>query len=317
MQTYKVPHTELAVSRIAYGCASLAPWDRALRGEDVSKAAQAVHVACERGITLFDLADVYAFGRAERVFGSILKASPALRERIVIQTKCGQILPEGWTPGTPIGVDLSYQHILDSVEDSLKRLGIEHLDILLLHTPDALMSPQEIAAAFDKLERNGTVRYFGVSNFSASQLSLLQGAMSRPLVVNQVRIGVAHPGLIAEGMDFALALTRGTSEPQGGSAQHAGLLDFCRTNAIQVQAWSPLRGALDSHNKALWQLDRIARAHGATPAQVALAWLLNHPARIVPLIGTARPEHIIEQCEAEKIVLSREQWYSIFAASDA
>ena len=214
MNTYKIPHTDLVVSRIAYGC-SMFGWDKlpaltkaaAMAGfkwVSISDAVRLVSTAYDNGITLFDLADIYAFGNTEVYFGEVLKQSPGLREKIVIQSKCGQRLPDEPYPDEPARVDLSREHIVSSVEGSLKRLDTDHLDILLLHVPDALVEPEEVAQAFEDLKRNGKVRYFGVSNYTPTQIALLKKYVSQPLVANQVHLGLGHPYAITGGMEFTL-----------------------------------------------------------------------------------------------------------------
>lgn len=146
----KIPQTELTTSRIAYGCARLGNFQK-----ELSTAERLIHTAYDSGVTLFDLADVYALGKSQEVFGQILRRSPGLRNNLVIQSKAGQVLQADWKPGDVIGVDVSHRHVVSSVEGSLKRLRAEHLDILLLHIADLLMEPEEVAQAFDDLSRAG------------------------------------------------------------------------------------------------------------------------------------------------------------------
>jgi predicted oxidoreductase len=182
MKTSQIPHTDLLISRIGYGCAGLVGWDKTLVSTDeINKASRVIHTAYEHGITLFDHANLYAFGKSEATFGEVLKRVPGLRDKIVIQSKCGQSFPEDWQPGSPVRVDLSHEGIVRSVEGSLKRLATDYLDILLLHLPDALMEPQDVAAAFDELHRAGKVRYFGVSNHTAAQIQVLKECLRQPL----------------------------------------------------------------------------------------------------------------------------------------
>jgi predicted oxidoreductase len=297
-------------------------WDKApILKEDVTKAIELVHTACEWGITLFDHADVYAFGKAEAVFGEVLKQDPGLRDRIVIQSKCGQCLSEGGFDN-PLRVDLSYEHIVRSVEGSLKRLGTDRLDILLLHAPDTLVEPELVARAFEDLHGLGKVRYFGVSNHDAAQVALLRRSIRQPIVVNQIRLSLAHPELLAEGLQFTLAMAknRGLSTRQETSGpMRTGTIDYCRMNDIQVQAWSPLRdimnpsiGAGTQPATAAQLASELAKQKNTTPAVIALAWLLRHPAGIVPIIGARDPRHLIENCAADSLVLSRNEWYDLF-----
>ncbi|HYM87054.1 MAG TPA: aldo/keto reductase, partial [Pseudoxanthomonas sp.] len=176
MKHYRIPHTDLEVSRIAYGCMHLSQaWDAtAITADEISTTLRQVDTALEQGITLFDHADIYARGKSEQLFGEALRQIPELRGRIVLQSKCGIRFADDPQPGVPARYDFSHQHIVGSVEGILQRLSTGHLDLLLLHRPDPLAQPQEVARAFDDLQRSGKVRHFGVSNHSASQISLLQ-----------------------------------------------------------------------------------------------------------------------------------------------
>jgi predicted oxidoreductase len=316
MKTYKIPNTDLTVSRLGYGTTSLIDWnDDPIRPDDVTHAARLIHAAREQGITLFDHADLYAFGKCEQVFGRVLKTSPSLRDAIVMQSKCGQLFPPGWQAGQPIRVDLSRAHILSAVEGSLHRLGTDRLDILLLHAPDALVEPEEVAEAFDTLHSAGKVRYFGVSNHNAAQIALLKTAVRQPIVVNQIQLSLAHPDPLAEGMEFTLQLSKpaGDDEQVVGPAG-TGTVDYCRRNQIQIQAWSPLRGLLKLQ-PVMNVLARLAKEKDTTPAVLALAWLLRHPARIVPIIGGGNVRHIAENCAADGITLTRDEWYDLLVAA--
>lgn len=349
VKAYQIPHTDLTVSRIGYGCGHLAPlpfdpknpptqellkraleeWkNKPLERDDIAFAARIINTAHENGITLFDHADVYGFGKMEQAFGEVLKQSPDLRDNLLIQSKCGVRFAEnlfGPTVEDPNRLDFSREHIVSSAEGSLQRLGTDRLDILLLHRPDALMEPEEVAQAFDDLHRSGKVRYFGVSNHNASQIERLRSYVHQPLVVNQVHLGLAHPYLITDGMeanrDDRTRITRGYTGA-------AGTLDYCCLHKIQIQAWSPLKGGdnrLDLLNppakasqevrQAAEVLAELAKKKGVTPPAVALAWLLRHPAGIVPIIGTGNPQRIVANCAADDVTLTREEWYGLFAVA--
>ena len=331
MSPCKIPHTNLKVSRIAYGSGDLVGWTKEpLSDDDTAKAKRLIGTALDSGITIFDLADLYGFGKVEEVFGRILRQSPSLRDNIVIQSKCGQLFPDGWRDGDPIRVDSSGEHIVKSVTGILGRLGTDHLDILLLHAPDALAPPEEIAQAFDALHRSGKVRYFGVSNFVAPQISLLQHYVRQPLVVNQIPISLSNSFAIADGLNFTLKISRTQEETKEGrgagiaaGSTGAGTLDYCRLHNIQVQAYSPLPRELlrppanptPAVKHAIEVLQTIAQSQGAAPSAVALAWLLRHPAGILPIIGATNPDHIIENCTATAVTLSHDEWYDLFAAA--
>lgn len=314
MKTYGIPHTNLVVSRLAYGTGMLGGW-RSL--DFVAKSTRAIYTAYENGITFFDTADIYAEGRSEAALGHVLKHSSELREEIVIQSKCGLCVRAGWAPGDPVdadslGTDLSRHHIVSAVEGSLKRLHTDRLDVLLLHAPSSLMEPEEVAQAFDELKYSGKVLHFGVCAHSAVQMELLKKYVRQPLVANQIWLSLVHHLPLAENSSFG------------------GIVDYCRLHEIQVQAYSPLKGGnifarpilLDPPADAdlgVRQLAQMladtAKRHDATPAAVMLAWLLSHPAGIVPIIGASEPAHIIENCAADRINLSREEWQTLFASA--
>lgn len=317
LKTYNIPNTDLVVSRLAYGCAMLGwDWDSP---DFVEKTVPMINVAYEQGITFFDLADVYGHGKAEMALGQVLKQRPSARNNIVIQSKCGDRFAEG--KGS---VDNGRRYIESSVEGSLERLGTEHLDILLLHWPDSLVEPQEVAHAFDRLQRSGKVRYFGVSNHSPHQIEILKKAVRQPLVANQIQLGLAY-WFVTPDPSLALLKSRFNHGAEGVTT-----LDYCRAHDIPVQAYSPLRGGYAPHSPNLLSptpnasaevktaaqlLANIAKEHDTVPAAVMLAWLLRHPAGIVPIMGGLRPEHVVENCAADRIELSHDDWYSLLQAA--
>ena len=292
-------------SRLAYGCMTLG-------GLDPADADRALDAALDGGITLFDHADIYAHGRSEEVFGRWLAGRPGLRERLVLQTKCG-IRRRDEPPGAPPRYDASYEHVVASAEGSLRRLGVETLDVLLLHRPDPLADPEEVAHAFSTLRTAGKVRAFGVSNYSAAQVDLLSAALAAPLVVNQVQLSLLH----ADAIDTGVEVNR-TGDP----SQAAGLVDACRQRGLRVQAWAPVAGGalgrddLDAARHDLRDLVAdLAGRHETTPSGVLLAWLLRHPARIQPVIGTTNPDRIAAACAAADVRLSREDWYRLLVTA--
>ena len=302
MKSILLGKSSLRSSRLAYGCWRIAETVEA--GRTVGRAA--ILAAYEAGYTLFDHADIYCDGRAEQTFGAVLREVPELSARVVIATKCGIRKPGEPQADAPVRYDFSRSHIVWSCEQSLRRLGIETIDLYQLHRPDWLMNPEEVAAAFAQLREQGKVREFGVSNFRPSQVTALQRALAFPLVVNQVEISLAFLGSFND-----------------------GTLDQCLAECVTPLAWSPLGGGLlaDGARRLLaWQerydvsrivaeLDTQARTLGITRGNVALAWLLKHPAGIVPLVGSTQPEKIREATGAEAIELSREQWYRLLEAS--
>ena len=313
MKRYKIANTGLEVSRIAYGCGDLGGNDEHLSSDTIEKAVILISIACDHGITLFDHSDVYKDGRSETTFGEVLKRVPGLRNRVVIQSKCGlSTTPDPLLTDSP-AVDLSRAHILRAVEGSLKRLDVDHLDILLLHWPDALAEPEEIAGAFDDLARAGKVRYFGLSNHTVGQIELLRKFVHQPLITNQIHIG----------LNYCLPIADGPEYPNGEHVLTNGILDYCRLHDIRVQAWSPLRGDLlnppasasPQIKEVAELLSQLAARKITTPSAIALAWLLRHPAGIIPVIGATNPAHIAENCAADKLELSRQEWYALYFAA--
>ncbi len=292
--------SKIDVSRIALGCMRMAQLS------DV-EAIQVVMTALDGGITLFDHADIYGDGASEAIFGRLLSENKGLRDKMRIQSKCG--ISKGY-------YDLSAKHIINSVEGSLKRLCTDHLDILLLHRPDALMQPEEIAESFDSLYESGKVLSFGVSNFNTMQISLLQSMLRQPLLVNQMQFGLGHTNMISNGIC--------TNTTFSGAYDKDGyVLDYCRLREITIQAWSPLQYGMfegtifDSQKfpKLNEVMQAFARRHDVTKAMIALAWILKHPANMEVLIGTMNPEHIRDLCEADEVELTRQEWYELYLSA--
>lgn len=308
MKIVQLGTSPLRVSRLAYGCWRLAgTWDAsAVTREGEAQGVKAAIAAYEAGYTLFDHADIYCDGVAEKIFGRVLKEVAGMRERIFIATKCG-IRKEGDPrPDSPFRYEFTAEYIVSSCEQSLKRLGVEMVDLYQLHRPDYLMNPEEVASAFTSLKNSGKVREFGVSNFRPSQLTALQRACPMPLIVNQVEISLAN-------------LT----------AFEDGTLDQCLAEKISPLAWSPLAGGLLADGaKALlpWQegyrtkpitaaLEVIAKARGSSRTAVALAWLMKHPANIIPIVGSANPANVRQAATADLLELSRDEWYRLLEAA--
>ena len=317
METCRIPHSDLVVSRIAYGCMHLSrAWDdSAITASEISAAVEVMATAVDLGITLFDHADIYARGKSERLFGEVLRRSPGLRNRIVLQSKCGIRFAGEPAADSPARYDFSREHIVRSVEGTLGRLGIEHLDLLLLHRPDPLAEPAEVAAAFDELQRSGKVRHFGVSNHSASQISLLHKYVDQPLVANQIELSLLHHYPISEGILFNLS--------GGVPARAAGTLDYCREYDILVQAWAPLASGkfsapldgMDEPVRSAAALVReMARERDVSAEAILTAWLLRHPAGIQPIVGTTDAARLTAVCAADGLRLTREAWYSLLNA---
>ncbi len=323
MRKVKLGTSDLEVSRLAYGCMAIGGgWEGSPLEEDTARAACAtLDAAVEAGINFFDHADMYARGKSEEAFGRWLAQRPDLRDRIVIQSKCGIRLEEDPPPGgNPVRFDFSYEHITRSVEGSLRRLGVDCLDVLLLHRPDPLVEPQEVARAFDDLESYGKVRHFGVSNHNAAQIELLRRHVLQPLVADQVEISLLQTRMIDAGIDWNVT-------GAAGQVCGDGTLEYCRRLDIQLQAWSPMASGMLGDRapkpddprrdriaavKAL--LAELAAKKNAPPEAIALAWLLRHPAGICPIIGSRRPEKIRDECQADSVELSREEWAALYVA---
>jgi predicted oxidoreductase len=319
MEMMKIPHTDLEVSRLAMGCMGLGgDWDSGtqLTADHERQAREFLDAAEEIGVNFFDHANIYARGRSEEVFGRVLKERPSLRDKIVIQSKCGIRWADD-PPGTPQRFDFNREHILESVEAILGRLGTDRLDILLLHRPDPLWEGEEIAEAFRKLHLSGKVRYFGVSNQNRFQMEYLQSFLQEALVANQVEMNLLHHGFVEVGISFNQSSPR---YPDGWE----GAMEYCRLKGVLLQAWSPLAqgiltGKLDHQpgnvKETALLVQKYAQRHETTAEAILLAWLLKHPAKIQPVLGTSRPDRLRACAKAVSVSLSREEWYSLFAAA--
>lgn len=311
MQTYRLGLSDIDASRIGYGCMYIGgSWDDTLLSDDDrGKALRALQAALDCGINFFDHADIYCQGKSEEVFAELWKKSPSLRHRVYVQTKCGiRFAP-------PIHrFDFSFEHIVNSVEQSLKRLRTDYIDVLLLHRPDPLIEPEEVARAFESLHNTGKVRWFGVSNHTAAQIELLKKYLAQPIVANQVELNLIHTHLLDEGILF--------NQNNPRLARNEGVIEYCRLHNITLQAWAPLAtGRLsgkphtndDIHIQRTAELvAQMALEKGVMPEAILIAWILRHPANIQPLPGTTNAERILAVCEAEHINLTREEWYGLF-----
>ncbi|MFW5695581.1 MAG: aldo/keto reductase [Alkalispirochaeta sp.] len=299
MNQYQWPIHGHTTSRMIYGCMTLgsAPTDQ-------EHAFAALDAAVEAGFTAFDHADIYGGGASEEVFGTWLAQRRDLRDDILIQSKCGI------RPGDPVMYDFSRQHIVTSVEGILSRLGVEYLDVLLLHRPDPLVEPEEVAHAFDYLFRSGKVRSFGVSNHSPMQIEYLRTALDHELVANQLEISLAHPDIITAGT--------AVNQREPASAMRAGqVIEYCRLNGITVQAWGPLAQGMYSgrqEHAAASVVAEMAQRYGVSREAIVLAWIMRHPAPILPVIGTTNPARIAACAEADGVILDRTDWYGLLQA---
>lgn len=286
------------VPTIAVGC---------MRISNMSKkeASQFVETCLSNGANFFDHADIYGGGKSEEVFG---KAISDMREKVIIQTKCGIV------PGKMF--DFSYKHITESVNASLKRLGTDYIDILLLHRPDALMEPEEVAKAFSDLKSSGKVRYFGVSNQNPYQMSLLQKYLDMPICANQLQFSVMHAPMIQSGINVNMYNDSAVN-------RDGGVLDYCMLNDITIQPWSPMQYGFfegcfvdnDKFPELNKVLGNIAEKYNVSKTTIAIAWILRHPAKMQPITGTTNHTRLRDSFKAAEIKLTRKEWYDIYKAA--
>lgn len=291
---------QLSASAISLGCMRMYDLDE-------KRVDAIIECALENGINFFDHADCYGDGVCEQLFGEYLKRHGGARERIYIQTKCA--LHDGQ-------YDFSKEHIIRSVEGSLSRLGVDYVDLLLLHRPDTLMEPEEVADAFDVLATSGKVRHFGVSNHNSLQIELLKTAVRQPLIVNQLQFSVTEAGMVTSGMN--VNMKNAESQMHDG-----GLLEYSRIKNITIQAWSPFQyGFFDGtfvDNERFPELNaklaEIGEKYGLSKTGVAAAWILRHPANMQLIAGTMNPDHLTDICKAADVTLTRSEWYEIYRAA--
>ncbi|TFC82768.1 aldo/keto reductase family oxidoreductase [Cryobacterium cheniae] len=303
MKIFNPPRTNLQASNVILGMMRISEMDdqeiRALVG-----------TARDAGINFFDHADIYGGAHGcEKRFGDAVTFTDAEREAVIIQSKVG--IRQGF-------FDFSKEHILRSVDESLAALNIDYLDILLLHRPDTLVEPEDVAAAFDVLHAAGKVRNFGVSNQTPGVIELLKRSVNQPLAFNQVQLSITHAPLIAQGVAANMA---GLEQ---SVVRDNGLLEYSRLNDITLQAWSPFQsgsfdgvfvGDRENYGPLNDALDDIAAAHGVTPTGIAVAWITRHPANIQVVLGTTKPARVVESAAGSDIPLSREEWYRLFTTA--
>lgn len=318
MKPLQLEKRGISTSRMVMGCMGLGGgWNQnPITEEDIKQAHQAVDAALSIGINFFDHADIYTFGKAEIVFGQVLKERKDLREKILIQSKCGIRFEDG--PGRPGRYDFSSDYIRNSVDGILKRLGVEYIDFLLLHRPDPLMEPEEVAEVIHELNESGKVRNFGVSNMSAAQIKLLQSYSNEPLIINQLEMSLAKLDWLEMGV-----LVNHNERINAHFPEET--LEYCRLENIQIQAWGSLAQGLFSGRNLDGQSESIketallvkdmADQKQTSPEAILLAWLMRHPAGIQPILGTTRPDRIQKCGEAMNLTMTREEWYSLFVSS--
>lgn len=270
-----------------------------------------VGAARDAGIDFFDHADIYgsSLHGCERRFAEAMAYTPAEREQVVLQTKCGIVRGQGY-------FDFSYEYIIGSAEESLRALRTDYLDVLLLHRPDALVEPDEVARAFDELHAAGKVRAFGVSNHTPRQLELLQASVRQPIAVNQLQFSLTHASLVAQGIASNMQ-----NDSQSTTFDGGGVLDYCRLHGVRVQAWSPFQsptgvflGSPD-YPELNAVIDRLAASYGVQPIAIATAWITRHPAGIQVVLGTTNPGRVAAAAEGSDLPLTRAEWYELFRAA--
>lgn len=300
MKKINLGNGALQASAISLGCMRMA-------GLEPKAAETAVKTALEEGIDFFDHADIYGGGKSEEVFAKAIGMNATVRSKILLQSKCG--IREGF-------FDFSKEHILSSVEGILKRLKTDYLDVLLLHRPDTLVEPEEVAEAFTLLYSSGKVRHFGVSNQNPMQMALLQKFVAQKLIINQLQLSITNTGMIDSGINVNMKIDRSID-------RDGGILEYCRFNDVTIQPWSPFQFGffegvfLDNPDfpELNAKIDELAAKKGVNNTAVTIAWLLRHPAKMQPIIGTMNPQRIRDICKATDIEITRPEWYEIYRAA--
>lgn len=301
MRMIPLGKTGLQVPTVAVGCMRI-------NGLKPADAERFVQTALDLGANYFDHADIYGGGTCEEIFADAVHMNSTMREKLILQSKCSI------RPG--ICFDFSKEHILRSVDGILRRLRTDYLDVLLLHRPDALMEPEEVAEAFDTLESSGKVRYFGVSNQNSMQMQLLQKYVKQPLQIDQLQLSITNATMISQGLHVNM-------QDQDAVNRDGSVLDYCRLNDITIQPWSPFQYGFfegvfigsEKFPKLNEVLQTIADEYGVSTTCIAMAWLLRHPAKMMPVTGTTNVQRLADCIKAGEIRLTREQWYAIYMAA--
>ena len=285
---------------IALGCMRIAK----LNIEEVEKL---IICAVENGIQLFDHADIYGNRKCEEMFGEVLKRNPDIRNKMIIQSKCG--ICKGY-------YDLSKEYIINQVEESIGLLQCGYLDILLLHRPDALVEYEEVNEAFDYLYKKGLVKEFGVSNMNSWQIELYNKKLTHKVKYNQIQLSIVHSHMISEGIFVDMNEIESCN-------RSGGMIEYSLLNDIKLQAWSPLMASWDegtfidnpNYEKLNKKLQELALKYNVTKNAIAISWILRHPANITPVVGTTSLKHLLEIIKAKDVILTREEWYSLYLSS--
>ncbi|MDR3597176.1 aldo/keto reductase [Clostridium sp.] len=302
MKNINLGNSEIEASEIGLGCMRMADAGKA-------EAEKIIKTSLDEGINFFEHADIYGGGKSEEVFADAINMNATIREKMIIQTKCGIV------PG--IMYDFSKEHILNSVDGSLKRLKTEYVDTLLLHRPDTLMEPEEVAEAFSTLYKAGKVKKFGVSNQTPMHIELLNKYLGdNKITINQLQFSIMHTGIIDAGLNANMKVNAGID-------RDGGVLEYCRLKDITIQAWSPYQYGffegvfLDNDKFPVLneKINEIAEKKGVTNTAIATAWILRHPAKIQTIVGTMNSNRLKEICKASDVELTRQEWYEIYLAA--
>lgn len=300
MKKLKLANCDLDASEISLGCMRISQ----MTNPEIS---QLIHTALDEGVNFFDHADIYGDGKSEEKFSEALDMTARLRETMILQTKCG--IRKG-------AFDFSKAHILEAVDGSLQRLRTDYVDVLLLHRPDALVEPEEVAEAFTILQDSGKVKYFGVSNQNPMQIELLTKFVKQKIVFNQLQLSITNTGMIDAGINVNMEIDR--SIDRDGS-----ILDYCRLKDITIQPWSPFQYGffegvfLDNEKfpELNQKINEMAASYHVTNTAIAIAWILRHPAHMQPIVGTTNPGRLKDICNASDVWLTRQEWYEIYLAA--
>lgn len=301
MKYINIGKSNIKGSEIALGC---------MRISELSKddAEILIKTSLDEGINFFDHADIYSKGESEKIFADTINMNDDLREKIILQTKCGIIPGEMY--------DFSKEHILKSVDGSLKRLKTDYIDTFLLHRPDILVDPEEVCEAFNILYESGKVKKFGVSNHTPFQIELLNKYLDNKIIINQLQFGIMHTGMLDSGINMNM-------KNDASINRDGGVLDYCRLNEITIQAWSPYQygffeGVFLNNDKfpdLNEKINEIAKKYNVTNTAIATAWILRHPAKIQTIVGTTNKNRLKNICKASSIKLTRKEWYEIYLAA--
>lgn len=317
MATLPLQRYGMSASRLVLGCMGFGGNDwfdkSPITAEQIKQGRDAIEAALSIGINMFDHANIYKSGKAEQVFGEILKENKSLRDKLIIQSKCGIRFPEEGVSYTRF--DFSKENIIRTVEGSLTRLAIEYMDVLLLHRPDPLVDPEEVAEAFRLLKESGKVLWFGVSNMSSAQMKFLQKYLNDPIVANQLELSLYKHNFVDASINLNQSAAVDDIFPEG-------TIEYCRSEDVQIQSWGPLANGrysgrnLDNETevvrKTAEKVAQYANEKGTSREAIVLAWLLKHPAGIQPVIGTANPERIRACGDATNVTLTRDEWYDLW-----